>query len=215
MTEDEKANDIYDICLEKKSIYCNRKMGDETCSKCKTYQMYKLGLEKGERIGKEKQWIATEKSQKKTSAKIEQLEKDNEELKVQVEKLTGSTFLWRKAVENYKEKIARLKAEINQIIEREKVVPEHYLCEMIEKNKELKEENEQLKCDLYNTEANLQGMTINCENLEKENEQLKAKIKKMICCSNCKNVHYDWREQIFEGVCTKCIKYNKWELNYD
>lgn len=34
----------------------------------------------------------------------------------------------------------------------------------------LKLENEQLKCDLYNTEANLQSMTVNYENLEKENE---------------------------------------------
>lgn len=44
MIDEEKVSDIYDICLEKKSIYCNRKMGEETCSKCKTYKMYKLGL---------------------------------------------------------------------------------------------------------------------------------------------------------------------------
>lgn len=47
MTDEEKASDIYDICLEKKSICCIRKMGEETCSKCKTYKMYKLGLEEG------------------------------------------------------------------------------------------------------------------------------------------------------------------------
>lgn len=41
----DEVEDIYDICLEKKSLCCIRKMGEETCSKCKTYQMYKLGLE--------------------------------------------------------------------------------------------------------------------------------------------------------------------------
>lgn len=40
----------------------------------------------------------------------------------------------------------------------------------------LKLENEQLKCDLYNTESNLQSMTINCENLEKENENNKLAL---------------------------------------
>ena len=73
MTDEDRASDIYDICLEKKSIYCNRKMGEETCSKCKTYKMYKLGLAEGEKIGKEKQWIATKKAQKKTSAEMKEL----------------------------------------------------------------------------------------------------------------------------------------------
>lgn len=47
MTEEEKSSDIYDICLDKKSLYCLRRMGEETCSKCKTYQMYKLGFAGG------------------------------------------------------------------------------------------------------------------------------------------------------------------------
>lgn len=41
------------------------------------------GLAEGEKIGKEKQWKATEKAQKKTSAKIKEFEKENEELKEQ------------------------------------------------------------------------------------------------------------------------------------
>lgn len=43
------------------------------------------GLAEGEKIGKEKQWKATEKAQKKTSAKIKELEKENAELKEQIE----------------------------------------------------------------------------------------------------------------------------------
>lgn len=39
------------------------------------------GLAEGEKIGKEKQWKATEKAQKKTSAKIKELEEENEGLK--------------------------------------------------------------------------------------------------------------------------------------
>lgn len=43
-------------------------------------------------------------------------------------------------------------------------------------------------------------------------DELEEQIEKMRCCNNCKNAHYDWRDQIFEGACTKCKKYNKWEL---
>lgn len=77
MTDEEKTNDIYDICLEKKSIYCNRKMGEETCNKCKTYQMYKLGLEEGRKEKEEfiGMFINVD------------LEKENAELKAQVEEI--------------------------------------------------------------------------------------------------------------------------------
>lgn len=89
------------------------------------------GLAEGERIGKEKQWIATEKAQKKTSEKIRKLEKEN---KISEEIIIGE-----------QQEINRLEKEIKQIIERERVVPEHYLCEMIEKNKELKAQIEKMK----------------------------------------------------------------------
>lgn len=45
------------------------------------------GLAEGEKIGKEKQWKATEKAQKKTSAKIKELEKENAELKEKLDKI--------------------------------------------------------------------------------------------------------------------------------
>lgn len=47
---------------------------------------------------------------------------------------------------NLRKENTELKAKIKQIIERERVVPEHYLCEMIEKNKKLKAQIEKMKC---------------------------------------------------------------------
>lgn len=44
------------------------------------------GLVEGRKLGKEEQWKATEKAQKKTSARIRELKKENEELKRQLEK---------------------------------------------------------------------------------------------------------------------------------
>lgn len=44
MTE---ASDIYEICLDRKSLCCIRQSGEDTCDKCKTYQMFKVGLETG------------------------------------------------------------------------------------------------------------------------------------------------------------------------
>lgn len=98
---------------------------------------------------------------------------------------------------------------------------------------ELEKENEQLKCDLYNTEANLQGMTINCENLEKENEQLKQQIEqlsndnhvlktafitqqeqidKLKCCYNCKYGRiYFVKEIIVDCLVNKVNPNNKYE----
>lgn len=55
------------------------------------------------------------------------------------------------------EENAKLKAEKQQIVERERVVPEHYLCEMIEKNKELKAQIEKIKkkcLDVMNVQEN-------------------------------------------------------------
>lgn len=42
---------------------------------------YLAGLAEGRKLGKEEQWKATEKAQKKTSARIRELEKENEGLK--------------------------------------------------------------------------------------------------------------------------------------
>lgn len=47
MTDEGKANDIYEICLDRKSLCCIRQSGEDTCDKCKTYQMFKVGLEAG------------------------------------------------------------------------------------------------------------------------------------------------------------------------
>lgn len=47
MTDEEKASDIYEICLDRKSLCCIRQSGEDTCDKCKTYQMFKVGLEAG------------------------------------------------------------------------------------------------------------------------------------------------------------------------
>lgn len=95
MTDEERESDIYDICLEKKSIYCNRKMGEETCSKCKTFKMYKLGLAEGRKGGYDQGYKkATERAYErqqdltdtyiKDGKKIEQLGKENEALKQSV-----------------------------------------------------------------------------------------------------------------------------------
>lgn len=40
----------------------------------------------------------------------------------------------------------------------------------------LEKENEQLKCDLYNTSANLERITVECENLQKENKELNNQL---------------------------------------
>ena len=78
MTDEEK--DFYDICLEKKSLYCIRRMGEETCIKCKKYQMYKLGQVEGR---KEK---CLEQNNDGTIRPCEVM-KDNEQLKAQIEKM--------------------------------------------------------------------------------------------------------------------------------
>lgn len=89
MKDKEKTNDIYDICLDKKSLYCLRTMGEETCSKCKTFQMYKLGFEEGRKETAELKAIH-ESDKEAISIIIEkgkELEKENKELKAQVENL--------------------------------------------------------------------------------------------------------------------------------
>lgn len=70
-----------------------------------------------------------------------------------IRKLIGMDWYDVKEIEQLKynlkcrnDELAESKAEIKQIIERERVVPEHYLCEMIEKCKELKAQVEKMKC---------------------------------------------------------------------
>lgn len=65
---------------------------------------YLAGLKAGRELGKEEQWKATEKAQKKTSSKIRELKKENAELKEYVSR-TGY-------------RIAELKHEIDELIEK-------------------------------------------------------------------------------------------------
>lgn len=128
MIEEEK--DIYNICLDKKSLYCIRRMGEETCNKCKTYQMYRLGLAEGR---KEK---CFEQNKDGTIRPCEVM-KDNEELKEDVESLASINIKaqniiaeLKTQIENYqlaenesKEIIDDLKAQIIDIkedVERER-----------------------------------------------------------------------------------------------
>ncbi len=118
------------------------------------------------------------------------------------------------------DELAESKAEINQIIERERVVPEHYLCEMIEKNKEL---NKKLKEDVEDvSNINIKAQNIIAE-LKAENktiledndtlnelvDELKVQIEKMKTCSRCMSNNKD----IEEYPCKNCFKdgvYTKW-----
>lgn len=91
-------------------------------------------------------------------------------------------------------------------------------------------ENEQLKCDLYNTDANLQHITIE---LEKENAELKKdkewldntnneqtevilelqeQIEKMKNCSNCKHLREKHNENCIFIKSLNTIVCNKWEF---
>lgn len=81
MIDEEKAEEI----LHTKGFltYCEK--GCIYTAKVK--ELIAIGLAEGEKIGKEKQWKATETAQKKTSAKIKELEKEIEEQKVQIEKM--------------------------------------------------------------------------------------------------------------------------------
>lgn len=93
MTDEEKAEEYArnEICIKLCPVWkasegrCNR------ITKCHhtyaRYNGYLDGLAEGERIGKEKQWKATEKAQKRTSARIRELKKENKEQKEQIEKM--------------------------------------------------------------------------------------------------------------------------------
>lgn len=73
-----KLNKCYIVDTEETRVYMHNDVHSEYEEE---YQIYLDGLTEGEKIGKEKQWIATEKAQKKTSSKIKELEKENERLK--------------------------------------------------------------------------------------------------------------------------------------
>lgn len=66
----------------------------------------------------------------KAIERIAELEKENEQLKYNLKCRDDELAELKAKLKRYEETI---KAEINQIIERERVVPEHYLCEMIDK----------------------------------------------------------------------------------
>lgn len=44
-------------------------------------------------------------------------------------------------------------------------------------------------------------------------DELEAQVEKLICCGNCKNVRYEWGEQVCEGKCCNCVNYSNWEMN--
>lgn len=162
MTDENKAEEYVN---KKLCSLCREEKSKTKCATCPTYLTayicYLDGLAEGRK----------------------ELEKENAEQKQKLESdqlaLNEANEIIAELKYNLKcrdDELAESKAEINQIIERERVVPEHYLCEMIDKNKELK-----------------------------------AQVEKMKCCNNCKNAHYDWREQVLEGICNECRNYNKWE----
>ena len=77
-----KINEWYREDTEETRVYMSNNVHDEYEEE---YKLFLAGLEEGEKIGKEKQWIATKKAQKKTSAKIKELEKENAEMKELIE----------------------------------------------------------------------------------------------------------------------------------
>lgn len=112
--------------------------------------------------------------------------------------------LWndRKRLEQLEKENAELKAKSNGALD---------ICNIPEfRINDLEKENEQLKCDLYNTEANLQGMTINCEKLENKNTELKEQIEKMKCCGNCSEPC--WNPPVVRK--SECLSnnYSLWEM---
>lgn len=133
---------------------------DFKCENCPVKDAYNYGLAEG-RKEQEKNDKGFCKNVCMKGGKITELEKENEQLK----------------------------AEIKQIIERERVVPEHYLCEMIEKNKELKAQIEKMKCCTNCKHNNYTYWQSHCNNP-------KVKICKLLM----------QKEEVI------CANYDKWEL---
>lgn len=155
MTKEEKTSDIYDICLERKSICCNRKMGEENCSKCKTYKMYKLGLAEGR--------------------------KENEELKEKIESLTlAYTLTVDKSVVREKE----LEKEIDKLKDDYKKQRNRRIDELQKENAELKEQINQLSNDNHILKTSFILQQEQIAELEKQNKSLKDTLQAIATDTN-------------------------------
>jgi len=92
MTDEEKANEYANM----KGFWdgYNDITSDEANEGIK--KAYLEGLTEGRKLGKEEQWKATEKAQKKTSARINKLEEENKKLKEKIRNLNSSLPAWQK-----------------------------------------------------------------------------------------------------------------------
>lgn len=75
---------------------------------------YKDGLAEGEKIGKEEQWKATEKAQKKTSARI-RVEKENAELKEKLKGFENGDVAWQGDMDKTIKQNLELKSQIEEL----------------------------------------------------------------------------------------------------
>jgi len=183
MTDEEKAmtsfkKNVCEVC-EIKDV-CDVSILD-----CRAYNLdyedaYLDGLTEGRKLGKEEQWKAMEKAQKKTSARIRELEKANAELKEYVSR-TGY-------------RIAELKHEIDELIEKLKgfengdVAWQGDMDATIKQNLELKEQNKAILEDN--------------DTLNKWVDELKSQIEDMKTCSRCGIRNRD----LLEEPCKSCLK---------
>lgn len=107
MADEKKASDIHDICLGKKAISCYRKMGEETCSKCKTYQMYKLGFAEGRKEGYE---LARKRAYERQQDLTDTYIRDGETIRKQGEEIAEL----KETFDELKEENEQLKADLKE-----------------------------------------------------------------------------------------------------
>ena len=81
------------------------------------------------------------------------------------------------------------------------------------KIKELEKENEELKDKLKNLESVAEVRLANWQKYEQENAELKAQIEKLKCCENCRFSIFDTDDLCVVGCnAGKCFNHEKWEL---
>lgn len=128
MTDEEKARKYFE---DSKDYYDSRKPITDR----QLRQIYLDGLAEGKKLGKEEQWKATEKAQKKTSARIKELEKENEQLKKDKELLDNTNNEQTKVILELQEHIREVENDSNNC--------EHWSYTRI---KQLEEQIEKMKC---------------------------------------------------------------------
>lgn len=185
MKDEEKAEQYLDKACGKFAVVVERN---------RIREAYIAGLEEGRKLGKEEQWKATEKAQKKTSARIRELEKENKELKETVSRA------------GYR--IAELKHEIDNLKEQNKAI--------LEDNDELNKWIDELK-ELH--ESDKKATALLMQKWESERNELKAHCRavdevnaKMKCCGNCKKELNKPEPLAVHVSCKKCKDYSEWEL---